>query len=63
MAELKANSLLGKRVGGFELAHAHEEDVSSFDIILEPKRTRMEEVASVNNTPMSGPHGEARHEQ
>jgi hypothetical protein len=62
-AELRANSLLGKRLADFEMAHAHEEEESSFEILLGPKRLRREEVSTANNDNMSGPHGEARHEQ
>ena len=32
-------------------------------ILAESKRSRLDEVSSANNLHMSGPHGEARHEQ
>jgi hypothetical protein len=41
-AELRANSMLSKRVAGFDMAHAHEERESSFEILLGPQRIRSE---------------------
>ncbi|KAM0925708.1 hypothetical protein ACQ4PT_003978 [Festuca glaucescens] len=48
-AELRANSLLGKRVADFDMAHAHEEGESSFEVLLGLKRIRREEVSTANN--------------
>jgi hypothetical protein len=53
------NNILGKRVAAYDML-AEE---SSFDVILKPKRFRPEEVSIGNTEHMSGPHGEARHEQ
>jgi hypothetical protein len=63
VAELRANSILGKRVADFDMAHAHEEGESSFEVLLGPKLTRREEVSMANNVNMSEPHDEAQHEQ
>jgi hypothetical protein len=61
-AELRLNSILGKRAMDYELAYGREEE-SSFEVILNPKRLRTEEASTGNNQHMSGPHGEARHAQ
>jgi hypothetical protein len=63
VAELRANSLLGNRVAEFERAHEHEEVESSCEVLLGPKHIRSEEISIANDGNMSGPHGEARHEQ
>jgi hypothetical protein len=63
VAELKANSLLGKRAAEFDMDHVYDEDESSFEVILGPKRPRTGEASTANNRNMSGPQGEARHEQ
>jgi hypothetical protein len=61
-AELRMNSTLGKRAMDYEMVYGPEEE-PSFEVILNPKRLRTEEVSTGNNVHMSGPHGEARHEQ
>jgi hypothetical protein len=56
------NSVIGKRAMDYEMAYGSEEE-SSFEVIMNPKRFRSEEVSTANTEHMSGPHGKARHEQ
>jgi hypothetical protein len=56
------NIVLGKRAMDYEMAYGCDEE-SSFEVILNPKLLRTEEVSTGNTEHMSGPHGEARHEQ
>jgi hypothetical protein len=56
------NIVLGKRAMDYEMAYGCDEE-SSFEVILNPKLLKNEEVSTGNTDHMSGPHGEARHEQ